>query len=190
MAKRKSDDPTHQSRLDYDQIVDTEDSRNGAGSFSRADASTLASRRTVHATGLLADGGGHGSKRFRSEKYQLEISQLNAEFAQFAENQIAKFKDEVAARERSGEKKKEGPPKFFTGAVNDYIDQAARIKGKWMPEIGDVLTCGSGEMGQLGWPEDELNSAMTFYKPQLIKNLRGLGVIAVSRVVQVGVVVY
>jgi len=179
MSKRKNDDATHQSRIDFDQSGDVEDSRGGAGaggggSFLRADPSTLASRRTVQASGLLSDGSGHGSKRFRRDNYQREMTELNDSFRRYGEHLVSIIKAEIEERRRTGAVK-EGPPTLFTAAAMEYIYKAAQIRAKYKPVVGDILTSGTGEMGQLGWPEERLNSAMTFNRFQLVKNLRGLG---------------
>jgi hypothetical protein len=179
MSKRKNDDATHQSRIDFDQSADDEDSRGGGGgggSFLRADPSTMASRRTVQASGLLSDGSGHGSKRFRRDNYQKEMTRLNDCFRRLIDSQVVPaITADIAARQRTGAVKEDRPPTLCITAVMEYIDKAAQHRAKYMPEIGDILTCGSGEMGQLGWQEHKLNSAMTFYRPQLVRNLRGLG---------------
>jgi regulator of chromosome condensation len=184
MVKRKNTNG-HESRLDYDQAGAEEErgggmnfalgsgSADGGGTFSKADSATLASRRRVYAT--VTHSGGQGSRAYRKYNYLKELTKLNEKFKTFAEAKLAEIKAEID----SG-KIPEGEPRFFMDAAAQYAAAVKEIRERYMPPIGDVLTVGTGEMGQLGFEEDDLNALMTFYRPMLIRNLRGEGIVQVS----------
>ena len=143
------------------------------GTFSKADSATLASRRRVYAT--VTHAGGQGSRAYRKHKYLKELTLLNEKFKAFAETKLAEIKADID----SG-KIPDGEPRFFLDAAAQYAAAVKEIRERYMPTIGDVLTVGTGEMGQLGFEEDDLNALMTFYRPMLIRNLRGAGIVQVS----------
>lgn len=143
------------------------------GTFSKADSATLASRRRVYAT--VTHAGGQGSRAYRKHKYLKELTLLNEKFKAFAETKLAEIKADID----SG-KIPDGEPRFFLDAAAQYAAAVKEIRERYMPTIGDVLTVGTGEMGQLGFEEDDLNALMTFYRPMLIRNLRGGGIVQVS----------
>lgn len=184
MVKRKNE-RAHESRLDYDQAGADEERGGGmafafgagsadtGGTFSKADSATLASRRRVYAT--VTHAGGQGSRAYRKHKYLKELTLLNEKFKAFAETKLAEIKADID----SG-KIPDGEPRFFLDAAAQYAAAVKEIRERYMPTIGDVLTVGTGEMGQLGFEEDDLNVLMTFYRPMLIRNLRGAGIVQVS----------
>ena len=174
MVKRKNDN-AHESRLDYDQAGDVEEqsASGGGGTFVKADSATLASRRRVHAT--VTHAGGQGSRAYRKHNYLKELTKLNAKFKTFVEAKLA----EVQAEIDSGNVP-DGEPRFYLDAAAQYTAAVKEIRDRYMPAIGDVLAVGTGEAGQLGVEEEDLNEMMTFYRPRLIRNLRGADIVQVS----------
>lgn len=182
-AKRKNEAP-QQTRIDYDAGAgggyDAPDA--SAGIFSRADPHTLSRRKVaVAVTPTAGSSGGagiSGPTLYRRERYHREMGQLNFEFAEWAKREEAKYVAAIKAR-GAGETQR-GPTRFFLSAIDFYTVRARTITEKYCSEVGDVLALGSGDTGQLGWPEDKLNEEMTFAIPRVVKNLRGLGVIALA----------
>ena len=175
MVKRKNDNE-HESRLDYDQAgaVEEQSASGGGGTFAKADSATLASRRRVHATVVHA--GGRGSRAYRKHNYLKELTKLNAKFKTFVEAKLA----EVQAEIDSGNIP-DGEPRFYLDAAAQYTAAVKEIRDRYMPAIGDVLAVGTGEAGQLGVEEEDLNDMYTIYRPRLIRNLRGADIVQVSR---------
>ena len=176
MVKRKNDN-AHESRLDYEYdqagAVEERSASGGGGTFAKADSATLASRRRVHAT--VTHAGGRGSRAYRKHNYLKELTKLNAKFKTFVEAKLA----EVQAEIDSGNIP-DGEPRFYLDAAAQYTAAVKEIRDRYMPAIGDVLAVGTGEAGQLGVEEENLNSMSTFYRPKLIRNLRGADIVQVS----------
>jgi len=201
MVKRKNAN-AHESRLDYDAQAGAQEEQSGgggmtfafgtagtaaaaaaasSGTFTKADSATLASRRRVHAT--VTHAGGRGSRAYRKHHYLKELTKLNQKFKAFVEAKLA----EVQAEIDSG-KIPDGEPRFYLDATAQYTAAVKEIRDRYMPTIGDVLTVGTGEMGQLGFEEDDLNVLMTFYRPMLIRNLRGAGIVQLAAGAQFNIV--
>jgi hypothetical protein len=182
MVKRKNDN-AHESRWDYeyDQAGAVEErsaSGGGGGTFAKADSATLASRRRVHATATVTHAGGQGSRAYRKHHYLKELTKLNAKFKTFVEAKLAEAQAEIDSGNFPDGDNNE--PRFYLGAAAQYTAAVKEIRDRYMPAVGDVLAVGSGEVGQLGVEEDDLNDAKTFYRPRLIRNLRGADIVQVS----------
>eukprot|EP00561_Arcocellulus_cornucervis_P012229 CAMPEP_0185799526 /NCGR_PEP_ID=MMETSP1322-20130828/370_1 /TAXON_ID=265543 /ORGANISM="Minutocellus polymorphus, Strain RCC2270" /LENGTH=631 /DNA_ID=CAMNT_0028495105 /DNA_START=45 /DNA_END=1940 /DNA_ORIENTATION=+ len=174
MVKRKNDNE-HESRLDYDQAgaVEEQSASGGGGTFAKADSATLASRRRVHATVVHA--GGRGSRAYRKHNYLKELTKLNAKFKTFVEAKLAEVQAEIDSGNIPG-----GEPRFYLDAAAQYTAAVKEIRDRYMPAIGDVLAVGTGEAGQLGVEEEDLNDMYTIYRPRLIRNLRGADIVQLS----------
>jgi len=185
MVKRKNNND-HESRLDYDQAgVDEErgggmnsafvsGSADGGGTFPKADSATLASRRRVYVT--VTHAGGQGPCDYRKYNYLKEFAKLNEKFKAFAEAKLAEIDSEIASGNIH-----DGEPRFFLDAAAQYTANVKELRERYMPTIGDVLSVGSGDCGQLGFKEEDVEPKdYTFYRPELIRDLHDEGIIQVS----------
>ena len=142
--KRKSDEP-HLSKEEYD----AEASQFGApsavfGSFNRAAPETLAKRSILNAN--------HPAKK-RSE-FSRYTKALNSTFYNWFKQQIAK--DTTID---------------LTDAAKEYVYYCKELENRYLCEVGEVLTFGSGDCGQLAHGIDEDSDLMVRY-PRIVYSLR------------------
>ena len=155
MKRSRGEEEGQVSRAAYESNVDISSSSSSSAFFARADATTLASRRMVST-----------SAAHRGESKKLEfvkhIKELNTSFRVWFQEQVQL---DAAANLSSG--------------VQDYIDYATQLEGRYLRRYGEVLTFGSGDCAQLGHGTEEDEDLMVKF-PRVVLPLRGVKVCGIS----------
>eukprot|EP00557_Chaetoceros_sp_GSL56_P014857 CAMPEP_0176485392 /NCGR_PEP_ID=MMETSP0200_2-20121128/5013_1 /TAXON_ID=947934 /ORGANISM="Chaetoceros sp., Strain GSL56" /LENGTH=677 /DNA_ID=CAMNT_0017882029 /DNA_START=74 /DNA_END=2107 /DNA_ORIENTATION=- len=110
-------------------------------------------------------------KKQRLQKYYEELLILNQSFVAYVveikhmilykfENGIEILPEDMDIREEA----------------QQYMDHLAKIKRRWLPVNGDVLSCGTNEFGQLGHADDVEERK----RPSLILTLRNQDIVEVA----------
>ena len=113
-----------------------------------------------------------GRKKYRLEKYYEEMAVLNRSFVSYCSD----AKHKILYKLENGKEIHPQEDEDFTQEARQYIEHAAKIRKRWIPATGDVLSFGTNDFGQLA----QANNVKERKRPSLIMTLRDRGVVEVA----------
>lgn len=122
-------------------------------------------------TGTATEIQGRLRKKHRLEKYYEEMAVLNRSFVSYCKDM-----KQVICRKLENNEKILPEEEDLTEPAREYIQHAEKIKRRWIPTTGDVLSFGTNEFGQLA----QSDNVSERKRPCLVTTLRNRCVVEVA----------